>query len=243
MSVFNIQPAVLTDSTREFVVPPTILSDYKNYLHSDIPNAVYDFRVLRNWYDQFRNVEPIIIRAEHFPINWKSKVGNSDANKNFYTDYDTKIQKGDICIREDGLIVMLNWSIQQYINAQTTQAIECNHMITVKRAYDAGADKRGYKLFDAHDEIIVDSLPCVMSEYAGRPDFAAAQNSPGISADMLMVCHFQFNEYSKNVRIGDTFEYCGSTYRVINLNYTEVDINQTFGVITVNARRIAGEDV
>lgn len=243
MSVFNIHPAVLTDSTREFAIPPTILSDYKNYLHSDIPNAVYDFRVLRSWYDQFTDEEPVIIRAEHFPINWKSKVGNSDANKNFYTDYDTKIQKGDICIREDGLIVMLNWSIQQYINAQTTQAIECNHRITVKRAYDAVADKRGYKLFDAHDEIIVDNLPCVMSEYAGRPDFAAAQNTPGISADMLMVCHFQFNEHTKDVRIGDTFEYCNSTYRVINLNYTEVDIDQTFGVITVNARRVAGEDV
>ena len=242
MSVFNIRPAVLTDSTREFVVPPTMLSDYKNYLHSDIPNAVYDFRVLRSWYDQFTDKEPIIIRAEHFPINWKSKVGNSDANKNFYTDYDVKIQKGDICIREDGLIVMLNWSIQQYINAQTTQAIECNHRITIKRNYDAVADKRGFRLYDAHCETIVDDLPCVMSEYAGRPDFAAAQNAPGISADMLMVCHFQFNEHTKNVQIGDTFEYCNFTYRVINLNYTEVDINHTFGVITVNARRVAGED-
>lgn len=242
MSVFNIPPVKLTDSTRQFVIPETIQSDYRNYLHSDVPNAVYDFRLLRSWYDQFTDEEPIMLRAEHFPINWKSKMGNSDANKNFYTDYDVKIQKGDMCIREDGLIVMLNWSIQQYINAQTTQAIECNHMITIKRHVDATADKRGMKLEDAHDEVIVNELPCVMSEYAGRPDFAAAQNTPGIHADMLTVVNLQWNEYTKEVRVGDIFEWANSTYRVINLNYAEVDINRTFGVITLNARRVAGED-
>ena len=243
MSVFNIPPAVLTDSTRQFAVPPTIISDYKNYLHSDIPNAVYDFRLLKSWYDQFTDEEPVIIRAEHFPINWKSKMGNSDANKNFYTDYDVEIRKGDMCIREDGLIVMLNWSTQHYINAQTTQAIECNHYITVTRHMDAFADARGFKVSDAYEKVIVDSLPCVMSEYAGRPDYAAAQNTPGINADMLTVVSMQQNEQTKEVRIGDEFEWCHSTYRVINLNHSEVDIDHTFGVITLNARRVAGEDL
>lgn len=242
MSVFNIPPARLTDSQRQFVIPETIQSDYRNYLHTDIPNAVYDFRLLRSWYDQFTEEEPVMLRAEHFPINWKSKMGNSDANKNFYTDYDVKIQKGDMCIREDGLIVMLNWSIQQYINAQTTQAIECNHRITIKRHINAYADSRGFKVSDAYDKVIVDDLPCVMSEYAGRPDFAAAQNTPGINADMLTVVNLQWNDYTKEIRIDDTFEWCNSTYRVINLNYSEVDINHTFGVITLNARRIAGEN-
>lgn len=242
MSVFNIPPAKLTDSTRQFAIPETIQSDYRNYLHSDIPNAVYDFRLLRSWYDQFTEEEPVMLRAEHFPINWKSKMGNSDANKNFYTDYDVKIQKGDMCIREDGLIVMLNWSIQHYINAQTTQAIECNHRITIKRHINALADNRGFKINDAYDKIIVDDLPCVMSEYAGRPDYAAAQNTPGINADMLTVVNLQWNDFTKEVRIDDTFEWCNSTYRIINLNYSEVDIDRTFGVVTLGARRIAGEN-
>lgn len=81
-----------------------------------------------------------------------------------------------------------------------------------------------------------------MSEYAGRPDFAAAQNTPGINPDMLTVVNLQWNEFTKEIRIGDTFEWCNSVYRVINLNYSEVDIDRTFGVITLNARRIAGEN-
>ena len=241
MSVFEIPKANLTPSTRNFAIPPTILSDYENYLYTDVPHAVFDFTILRSWNDQFKeDYAPTVIRAEYFPINWKSKVGNSDANKNFYTDFNTTILKGDMAVREDGLIVMLNWTIQQYINAQTTQAIECNHYITIKRHVDAKADDRGYLVEAAHDDIIVNHLPCVMSEYAGRPDFSLGQDMPGIHADMLTTISMQWNEETKNVQIGDTFEWSKFTYRVINISHAEVNIDKTHGIITMNARRIAG---
>lgn len=243
MSVFNIPPVRLTESTRQFEIPPTILSDYKNYIHTDVPNVIYDFRLLQSWYDQFDpSIEEVWLRAEHFPINWKSKIGNSDANKNFFTDYDVPIYKGNMCIREDGLILMLTWSIQQYINAQTTQAIECNHRITITRHMNAEADNRGYKLYDAYDKVIVDELPCVMGEYAGRPDYAVSQGTPGIHADMLTTVSLQYNEQTKNIRIGDEFEWANYGYRIINISYAEVDINYAHGIITMNARRIAGDD-
>lgn len=202
---------------------------------------MYDFRLLKSWYDQFDDKEPVYIRAEHFPINWKSKVGNSDLNKNFYTDYAVPIGKGDMVIREDGLIAMLNWSTQQYINAQTTQAIECNHYITIQREVDAMADQFGYVIEPSHVDIIVDNLPCVMSEYAGRPDYAVAQNTPGINADMLTNVSLQWNEKTRQILVGDQFEYLNHMYRVINMSWAEVDINRTHGVIVLNARRIAGE--
>ena len=79
MSVFSIKPSPLTPSTRSFLIPPTILSDYENYLMTEVPNAVYDFRVLHSWYEKSDpTAEPYMLRAEYFPINWKSKVGNSD---------------------------------------------------------------------------------------------------------------------------------------------------------------------
>lgn len=79
MSVFAIKPSPLTESTRDFLIPPTIISDYENYLMTEVPNAVFDFRRLRSWYDVYEDsIEPYMLRAEYFPINWKSKVGNSD---------------------------------------------------------------------------------------------------------------------------------------------------------------------
>ena len=253
MSVFTIAPSPLTPSTRSFLIPPTILSDYENYLMTEVPNAVFDFRVLRNWYDKNdQTKEPYMLRAEYFPINWKSKVGNSDMNYNFYTNTHEDIKKGDIVIREDGLVLMLNWNIQHYINAKTTQAIECNHYLQVSREVPAVADKRGYKTTDATTTTVAESIPCVMSEYAGRPDFMVNQNAPGVTSDMLTVCHVQYNEQTKNIREMDTFEYGDYTYRVIHVDHTQImtverGVNgeqfEPYGIVGLYLRKVVGEDL
>ena len=254
MSVFNIKPSPLTGSTREFLIPPTILSDYENYLMTEVPNAVYDFELLHDWcawYDKDR--EKYMLRAENFPINWKSKVGNSDLNFNFFTDTHQDIRKGDIVIREDGTIMMLNWDIQIYINAKTTQSIECNHWLEVVRHVPAKADKRGMMMIPAHDEQIVRATPCVMSEYAGRPDFMVSQNAPGIHADMLTVCEVQYNEETAKIDEMDTFAYGNYTYRVIHIDQSQIMklgkvdengdiISVPYGVVKLYVRKVAGEN-
>lgn len=254
MSVFNIKPSPLTSSTRDFLIPPTIVSDYENYLMTEVPNAVYDFRVLRSWYDiENKSLEPYMLRAEYFPINWKSKVGNSDMSYNFYCSPAYDIRKGDIVIREDGKIMMLNWNIQVYINAKTTQAIECNHVVEIVRHIPAKADKRGILMTPAHNETVVGRIPCVMSEYAGRPDFAVTQNAPGIHADMLSICDVQYNEQTANIAENDVLVYGKYTYRVIHIDQSQVEsgkydietdsfIEDPFGLYRLYLRKIAGED-
>lgn len=245
MSVFSVPAPNLTDSVRQFVIPNTIRSDYHNWLYkTGVPNMVYEFRVLSDWYDQFSDKEKVYLRADYYPINWKSKVGNSDTNKNFETDFSvTRLHKGDIVIREeDGLIAMLNWDIEEYINSQRTQAGTCNHRLTVTRHVDAVADKRGFKIFDAGDKVIVDDLPCVIGEYAGRPDWQLTQNNPGIHADMLTTIDVQYNSKTKDIQIGDKFRWIDFEYVIINMSYAQVDINNSYGIITFNARRVAGED-
>lgn len=255
MSVFSIKPSPLTSSTREFLIPPTILSDYENYLMTEVPNAVFDFQVLHNWYDKDdESKEPYLLRAEYFPINWKSKVGNSDMNYNFFTDTKQNICKGDIVIKEDGELLMLNWNIQQYINAKTTQAITCNHKLRITRSFPARADKRGFVYEPAHDEVIVDWIPCVMSEYAGRPDYQISQNSPGIHSDMLTVCDVQYNPSTAKIEIDDVFPYGKYMYKVIHIDQTQVvfvdndimphtESDEIYGIIRLYCRQIAGENL
>lgn len=103
------------------------MSDYENLLDTEIKNFTHTFELVRDWYKQPQEDEDkVYLRAAYFPINWKSKVGNSDVNKNFRTDYRVEIRKGDMVISEDGMIHLLNWDIQNYPNTQTTQAVECN---------------------------------------------------------------------------------------------------------------------
>lgn len=86
--------------------------------------------MVHSWVDPQRSEDPLYIRATYFPVDWKSKVGNSDASANFKTDWQTPIHKGDIIVRESGEILMLTWDIKEHMNNQATQAQICNLKLT-----------------------------------------------------------------------------------------------------------------
>ena len=95
----------------------------------------------------------------------------------------------------------------------------------------------------AHTEIIAPMIPCIHSEYAGRPDYAAAQGTPGINADHLITVYLQWNNKTKEIRVNDEFVLGAYTYRVINVSIAEVQIDREYGILTLNAKRIAGGGV
>lgn len=206
----------------KFYVPPSLEQDFRDWLKTDISHTNYDFELVRDWYARDEaGYAPVYLRAQYTPINWKSKIGNSDANSNFKTSYDVPVRKGDIAIREDGTIYMLNWKIQHLPNNQTTQAIDCNATLTFTRHMDETVDDKGFLVEEAREEIIVPSLPCVYAEYAGRPDYAANYNTPGVSPDHLLTVQVQWNGKTRNLRTGDEFRLLHSQYRVVDLVGTE----------------------
>ena len=217
----------------KFYIPPGLQQDFKDWLETDVAHANYDFELIRDWYDKDADsYTPVELRALYFPINWKSKIGNSDSNANFKTSYDVLVQKGDIVIRKDNQrIYMLNWQVQHLPNNQTTQAIDCNAMITFTRYRDEEVDGRGFLVREAYDEVIAPPIPCVYAEYAGRPDYAASYNTPGITVDHLLTVQVQWNSKTCNLRTGDEFDLLHSHYRIVDLVGTELNINQQQGIL------------
>lgn len=61
-----------------------------------------------------------------------------------------------------------------------------------------------------------------------------------MNADSLMTGQIQFNSATKQMTINDEFEFGGFTYRVINVEWTEVNYAQTHGIINFNCKRVAG---
>lgn len=152
------------------------------------------------------------------------------------------IRKGDLLIREDGVIYLLNWAVQRHLNNQSTQAVDCNAFVAFYREVDEKLDQRGYVLEPARQEMIAPTIPCLYAEYAGRPDYAASFNTPGILADHLLTCQVQYNDLTKNLRINDKFELMHSAYHIVHLMHNEVDIDGTYGIINIVARKTAGEE-
>ena len=139
-------------------------------------------------------------------------------------------------------IYLLNWQVQHLPNNQTTQAIDCNAMLTFERHRDEQVDDRGFLIREAFDEVIAPLIPCVYSEYTGRPDYAVGYNTPGITADHLLTVQVQWNARTRNLRTGDEFSLLHSRYRIISLVGTELDLRQERGILNLMARKAAGEE-
>lgn len=101
-------------------------------------------------------------------------------------------------------------------------------------------DDKGYLIIPAGFSTIVDNLPIIHIEYQGRPDYMKASNQPGINPDHIISLSLQWNEQTKNIRIDDEFIIGPFTYRVVNLAMTEVFLDRTHGILTLNAKRVAG---
>ncbi len=246
---FQPIPASKKRSGRDFRPPPTLEDDFRRLLNHDIPHTNYTFELIHDWYESLKeDYEPTFIRAQQTPIEWKSKIGNSDMSTNFKTTYDELIYKGDIAVREDGTIYLMTWNVTCHPNNQATQILECNDFLTFVREHKPKTDKFGFaaeddpniKLDENGMEIIVEDMPCSHSEYAGRPDYSASQGVAGLTPDHLITCVTQWNDETRKIQIGDQCKIGNYMYRVISVYTAEVSMDKTYGVYSMHLRRVAG---
>lgn len=187
--------------------------------------------------------EPEYIRGQQTSIDWKSKIGNSDMSTNFKTDYTHRIEKGDYAIREDGMLYMLNWNITLHANNQATQSTECNAIIDITREFPDEVDDQGILISEGGRRAVAAGLPVSHQEYAGRPDYSGASGQAGMHPDHLITVSCQWNPTTRKIRLDDQFVLGDFTYRVMNISLAEVQLDRDYGILTINAKRVAGGSV
>ncbi len=191
-------------------------------------------------YELTTDYEPEYIRGQQTSIDWKSKIGNSDMSTNFKTDYTHKIEKGDYAIREDGMLYMLNWNITLHANNQATQSTECNAIVDFTREFPDETDEKGMLISEGGRKPIAAGLPISHMEYAGRPDYSGAAGQAGMHPDHLITVYCQWNKSTRKIRLDDQFILGDFTYKVVNISLAEVQVDRDYGILTINAKRVAG---
>ena len=194
-------------------------------------------------YELTHDYEPEYIRAQQTSIDWKSKIGNSDMSTNFKTDYTHEVLKGDYVIREDGTLFMLNWNITLHANNQSTQSTECNAVIDITREFPDETDEKGILINEGGRRPVAAGLPVNHTEYAGRPDYSGASMQAGMHPDHLITVTCQWNTTTRKIRLDDEFVLGDFTYRVMNISLAEVNIDKDYGILVLNAKRVAGGSV
>ena len=194
-------------------------------------------------YQRTYDYKPEYIRGQQTSIDWKSKIGNSDMSTNFKTDYTHDIDKGDYVIREDGMLFMLNWNITLHANNQATQSVECNAIVDIMRDFLDETDEKGHLIVEGGLRPIAEGLPISHAEYAGRPDYSGASGQAGMHPDHLITVYCQWNNKTRKIRLDDQFVLGDFTYKVVNVSLAEVQIDKDYGILTLNAKRVAGGSV
>ena len=249
-------PYVPQGTSKRFRVPRTLAADFDAFLEQDIPNTNMDFELLHNWYDKFdRYYEPVFIRGEIYPDSTKSRYENTDNNLNIRCSTDSGIRKGDMIIEPDQTIYILDWDVHLESNNAPSRALRCNMYITVKRYENVETDDEGYVVDEqgfvvsgeeyavGNDNLyttIVDNLPCNAYRYDGRPEFVSVSGTPGAIANALTLMTLQYNDQTRNIRIGDEFDWGNETYEIVDVNRVGVNINDTFGTLKLQAKKKAG---
>lgn len=252
-------PYVPEGTSKRFRVPRTLAADFDAFLDRDIPNTNMDFEVLHDWYDRFNdNYKPYYVRGEFYPDSTKSRYENTDNNMNIRCSVSSGIQKGDILIEPNGNIYVLDWAVQLQSNNAPSRALRCNLMLEIYDYEGATVDDEGYLIDDEgyvvgrrnnypeknpdepNKKIIVNAIPANAYRYDGRPEFVAVSGTPGTVAGVLSLLTVQFNEQTKNIKIGHYFDWGGNTYEIVDVNAVGLNLDQTFGTLKLQAKRASG---
>ena len=235
------KPYSAATTNKRFYIPPTLASDFTEFLDNDIPNTVMDFTVYHNWYDQFEDeYVPQVVRGELYPDTSKSRYTNTDNNMNIRCDVNSGIHKGDILKDENNNIYILDWEVHLQSNNAPSRALRCNMYLTIERHRPELTDDDGYLVAEEEWETIVDNLPSNAYRYDGRPEYSAIAATPGITPNALTLMTVQYNNQSKNIRIGDRFLWGNEYYEIVDVNRIGLSLDGTFGCITLQAKKAAG---
>lgn len=230
-----------TASTKRFFVPQTLQSDFDAFLENDIPGAVEEFELVRDWYQRgTEEYEPVKIRGEIYPDSTKSRYENTDNNLNFRTSLSTDIRKGDMIIDPRGAIYIFDWDIPPQPNNKMTRALRCNLKTTFYRWYTEEVDENGYLISEGGNKAIAEEIPCNGYRMDGRLEFTTNAEKPGLIANTVTNMTVQYNEQTKNLRVDDTFAWQDAVYTISDIDYVGVNIDSTHGTLMIQAKKKAG---
>ena len=229
-------------SRSRFVLPPTLESDFDNFLEGDLPNQVMNFELIDDWYARTEDEKyrKKFVRGELYPDSTKSRYEDTDNNMTIRCSLKSGIKKGDIMIPENRPeIFVLDWEVAPESNNLPSRALRCNMYLTVVRWTPEVTDEDGFLEEEEGWRTICADMPANAYRYDGRPEYSAIYGTPGIAANALTLMTTQLNRHTKDIRVDDRFIWGNEEYTIIDVNYVGVGLDNK-GTIKMQARKTAG---
>jgi len=220
----------------EFYIPSTLASDFNTFLQTPICPSLGK---IRNWGATPQVAETI--KAEISNMDFKSKISNSDNAVVCRVSKTADLKKGDMLYDSTkGIYYLCTWNVFEEVNCKKTQLQICNTSITIKRYVpETVNDTTGIVITAASWSSIVTSMRCWISR-TGYYDFETKNATPGTITNNKMVVNFQANSTTLGFKIGDEFDYFSNRHQVVDIEYNDLNVDGTSGLIILYAEKKVG---
>ena len=203
-----------------FYVPPTMQSDYDNYLATDVPGHTYNATL---------NGGQAIRCAFHAD-------GKAPGAKLLRVSLKTPIRCGDIIDIEGEGAYLIPEATRQ-INCYACKPLRLNARIpAITRKVPRQADSLGHVIEEAREMAICTDL---LAHSTAKDSFQQQDIGTLVPGEPLFL--LPLNEDTRTICRGDEFALDGESYSIYQVNFDRCDPARTHGIITLCCRRKAGE--
>ena len=203
-----------------FYVPPTIQSNYDNYLATNIPGHTYNATL---------NGEQAIRCAFHAD-------GKAAGAKLLRVSLKTPIRCGDI-LDIEGEGAYLIPEVTRQVDCYACEPLLLNARISaITCKYPRKADSLGRVIEEAGETAICEDL---LAHSTAQDSFQKQDMGTLVLGEPLFL--LPLNEDTRAIRRGDEFALDGDSYSIYQVNFDRCDPGRNHGIITLHCRRKAGE--
>ena len=203
-----------------FYVPPTIQSNYDNYLATNVPGHTYNATL---------NGEQTIRCAFHAD-------GKAAGAKLLRVSLKTPIRCGDI-LDIEGEGAYLIPEVTRQVDCYACEPLRLNARIpAITHKYPRKADSLGHVIQEAREMTICTDL---LAHSAAQDSFQKQDMGTLVLGEPLFL--LPLNEDTRAICRGDEFALDGDSYSIYQVNFDRCDPGRNHGIITLHCRRKAGE--
>jgi len=210
----------------KFYIPPNLQKDFQDALLTPIATQfTLNFVALD------------IVNAIVPEINYREKAGNSiRGDKPIYADINKNLKIGDYFQDTNGIYIITQLQREKFPQCFKVYTAVCNTKFTVTRFQTVVYDNLGNVITPEGNNPIASNIYC--SSLVAGAQFRQISGGIGIVPSDQSVIQTQFKDTTKNITIGDNYYWFSSKYRVISVDYSQVNLDFTSGLISFTGEKV-----
>jgi len=207
-----------------FYIPKTLQSDFSSSLEALGTTAIINFDPLNT----------TKIRLDKVNYTTKNSVVSSDEVA--FAELSSNLKMGDYLQYKNEVLLINQLVSNEFPQCYEISSGTCNTKLDVTRYQTATYDDYGNILTEEGNNPIASELYCLT--VMGGFEFRTGTGQVGIvpTNDIKVSC--QFNTNTMNIAIGDKFTVFKKDYEVVNLDWSQKDLEGNYGVLTFDGKKV-----